>query len=171
MAECDRFTKQRLIMWKNWQAGGSLKYGLRTLRGPRFESHCATQAHACKVIMTKPLAQNTESGTDRFPATQRKAPQKSDTRFFFFPKAQQTWLGERERGVRPQLKKQRRERGGDRAVWSLVLRIIACALAQANGRERGKRVQSRSDAIVVPQYFLSTAAVFVCLVSTVTAGT
>ena len=62
-----------------------------------------------------------------------------------------------------------------RAVWSpySLLRIIACVLAGAD-REREQRresAQSRSDAIVVPQHFLSTATVFVCLVSTATANT
>lgn len=55
-----------------------------------------------------------------------------------------------------------------RAVWSScsLLRI-----AEERERERGERVQSRSDAIVVPQHFLSTATVFVCSVSTATANT
>ena len=60
-------------------------------------------------------------------------------------------------------------------VWSLysLLRIIACMLAVADSEKEREEsgVQSRSDAIVVPQHFLSTATVFVCLVSTVTANT
>lgn len=43
---------------------------------------------------------------------------------------------------------------------------------RAREKERGgERAQSRSDAIVVPQHFLPTATVFVCLVSMVTANT
>lgn len=47
--------------------------------------------------------------------------------------------------------------------------MLAGADTEKEREESG--VQSRSDAIVVPQHFLSTATVFVCLVSTVTANT
>lgn len=72
------------------------------------------------------------------------------------------------------MREMRENREKERAVRSpySLLRIIACMLVGADReRERGERAQSRSDAIVVPQHFLSTATVFVCLVSMETANT
>lgn len=68
-----------------------------------------------------------------------------------------------------------RDQTSARAVWSAysLLRIIARKLDGTDGETEGRleRASSRSDAIVVPQHFLSTATVFVCPVSTATANT
>lgn len=70
----------------------------------------------------------------------------------------------------------------ERCGLHIALRIMARKLDGTDGEEgEGRegegegggqvRAPSRSDAIVVPQHFLSAAAVFVCPVSTATADT